>query len=65
MQDWSTLVRAVGELGTVPVVLLGSVVGLYIMAKLYRKAPTRLFEFATVGLVATLIVVCLIVIFGR
>ena len=65
MQEWSSLVEAVGELGTVPVVLLGSAFGLYTMAKLYRKAPTRLFEFATVGLVATLIVVCLVVIFGR
>ena len=65
MENWSSLVEAVGALGTVPVVLLGSVVGLYIMAKLYRKAPTRLFEFATVGLVGTLIVVCFVVIFGR
>ena len=65
MQEWSNLVEAVGALGTVSVALLVPAFGLYTVAKLYRKAPTRLFELATVSLVGTLIVVCLVVIFGR
>ena len=63
MHEWDKLVTAIGELGTVPVLLLAALAGLYIMAKLYRKTPTRPFEWATVGLVGTVIVVCMVVIF--